>query len=336
MEPVRQPVRHGQHAGAEHGDEPEPAVDGAVVDDARRDGGVVALVDLVETPEEEEQAKEDEEDDDADVGPVVRAAAPLQGEDETDDGREEEEGAEGVEFDDLFAPGGRLACEAVGAEEEDDGGGGDTAEGQIDVETPSPGDVGCKDAAQYRAEDASHAEDCSYESHPHWSLRERRDGYHDGDAAVLDAGRADAADGASPDECNRVGRDAIDETTEFEHANAEEKDPFDVVESVNLAHEELEGAGGHQVRRAVPADVPEGVEVVGEGGEGDANDGPVERYEEDGEIDSRHDGERFPKGRHWRDGGGVGEGMLDVVVRCGRRYVTFGLFDVMCGVCGRG
>ena len=93
--------------------------------------------------EKEADAGDDEEGDDAAAGPGVGGAAPLQGDEEADDSREEEGGAEDVELREALAPGERairrvFAAVGDGFEEEENDGKRDAADGEVDVEAPAP------------------------------------------------------------------------------------------------------------------------------------------------------------------------------------------------------
>lgn len=86
---------------------------------------------------------------DAAAFPGVLGAAPLEGEQQADDGGEEEGCALEVEFADLLREGGVDLCGLpLDGEEGDDEGGGYGAEGEVDVEAPAPGEVVGEGAAE--------------------------------------------------------------------------------------------------------------------------------------------------------------------------------------------
>ena len=106
----------------------------------RRESRSIAFPELNASKRTNEQDEAKKTAPDLTVGPGVRRAAPLQCEEETDDGSNEKKGAEEVDLVDLL-----FECEfrvwAFGVvEEEEDGGDGDGADGEVDVETPAPGD----------------------------------------------------------------------------------------------------------------------------------------------------------------------------------------------------
>lgn len=142
LEPDGDVVDHQVKRGAEEEDVQAASPYRSVADDARRHRGVFALAPLDEDEAGEEDAEEDEEGNDAAVLPGVEGAAPLEGEEQADDGGDEEQVAEGVEAHDFvdegggFAPGPGLL--GFGEEEEDDDD-GDGADGEVDEEAPSPG-----------------------------------------------------------------------------------------------------------------------------------------------------------------------------------------------------
>jgi hypothetical protein len=98
---------------------------------------------------DDEDAGDDQQGDDAAAFPGVLGAAPLEGEQQADDGGEEEGCALEVEFADLLREGGVDLCGLpLDGEEGDDEGGGYGAEGEVDVEAPAPGEVVGEGAAE--------------------------------------------------------------------------------------------------------------------------------------------------------------------------------------------
>ena len=106
----------------------------------RRQRRSVAFPKLDASEGTDQQDEAEETAPDSAVGPGVSRAAPLQREEETDDGSDKKKGAEEVDLVDFFAK-GEVGMRADGVvEEEEDGGDGDCADGEVDVETPAPGD----------------------------------------------------------------------------------------------------------------------------------------------------------------------------------------------------
>jgi hypothetical protein len=77
-----------------------------------------------------------------------------------------------------------------------------------------------------------------------------------------------SADGPAHDKHHRVGGRAADDRADLKEHSAGEEDGPDGEDGVDLAEEWLEGAAGEEVCAAVPADVVERVEFVGDGGDG--------------------------------------------------------------------
>ena len=104
--------------------------------------------------DEEADAEDDDEGDDAATGPRVCGTAPLQGDEEADDSREEEDGTEAVELLEALSPGERavrrvFASVGDGFEEEENDGKRDAADGEVDVEAPAPCYL-CSKSAAYK------------------------------------------------------------------------------------------------------------------------------------------------------------------------------------------
>jgi hypothetical protein len=115
------------------------------------------LLELNANEDQNHEPEADEQADDARVVPGVVSAAPLQSEQQTNDGGNEDGGAEQIELQNALHP--RLAVGIVtglDVEEEEDDGHGNAAEGQVDVEAPSPGCVVGEGASEEGAGDGLH------------------------------------------------------------------------------------------------------------------------------------------------------------------------------------
>ncbi len=95
--------------------------------------------------------------------------------------------------------------------------------------------------------------------------------YHSGE----NAGGSHSGDGAADDEGDGAGGSAADGRADLEEGDGAEEDGLDAVEGVQLAEPELEGAGGEQVRAAVPTNVRHRVKVVGDLRDGRGDDETV-------------------------------------------------------------
>ena len=160
LEPEGQEVEEGDHGAADGEGEGRPREDAAVQEDAGRDGRGVALAMLDEDEDREAQGEEEEENDDARVRPSVGQAAPLEGEEEADDGGQEEERADRVQAVEFFAEGGRLELEVLfgDVQEEDVDRQRRARQGKVDVEAPAPAWAACEGSAQQRTDCACDAE----------------------------------------------------------------------------------------------------------------------------------------------------------------------------------
>ncbi len=111
-----------EEGGAEAGGEEGGAPDAALLEDARRHRRLLAAEDLQRNKGAEQQARYNEQNNDARAVPRVLAAAPLQGQQEGDDAREEHGGAGQVHGVDLVPEGQAgplLAVRALEEEEEE-------------------------------------------------------------------------------------------------------------------------------------------------------------------------------------------------------------------------
>jgi hypothetical protein len=97
----------------------------------------------------------------------------------------------------------------------------------------------------------------------------------DGEGAREDASAANTCDHTSHDKnCGSGSRPAYGRTN-LEDDDGDQVDPFDGVVRVQLAVEELEGARGEQICRAIPADVVDGAKVVTDAWDCCGNDGVI-------------------------------------------------------------
>ncbi len=175
----------------------------------------------------------------------------------------------------------------------------DGAERQVDVEAPAPRQVRAvgEGAAHERPGDRGYAVHATDEAHEDGARLERHSVADDEDGAREDARGAEAGDGAAEDERRRVGGDAADERAELEDEKGGHVGPLDGVEGVDLAVDELEAARGQQVDGHEPANVVEGVELVGDAGDGGRDDGVVQGHAEDGEAEGDCDEHQLQPGR---------------------------------------
>jgi hypothetical protein len=129
----------------------------SVLKETRRKSSLVALPELDGNKDGDHGAETTEETNDARVAPSIIGATPLQSEEETDNGRDEDGGTGEVELADAVH---ERHVDAVGAvavdvdeEEHDDH--GDTTNGKVDVETPAPSGMLSESTSKKRTSNGS-------------------------------------------------------------------------------------------------------------------------------------------------------------------------------------
>lgn len=112
---------------------------------------------------------------------------------------------------------------------------GKATDGQVDIETPPPGNPFGEGTAEEWSDHSSKSIRNTNQTHQCWPLFWLDTECEDHGAARREASAAQAGDGTSDDEGVRVGRDATDETAELEDSDRQDKGPFQVEVSVGLA-----------------------------------------------------------------------------------------------------
>ncbi|CAI4217741.1 unnamed protein product [Parascedosporium putredinis] len=251
----------------EEGGEEATDADGTSHDEAGHDDGALTHAGLPDDEGDGDDEETDEGADDDGGAPGLGLATLFESEHEADDGAHDEGSADDVHVEELFAPSrGRGQGGARGAEEEEDDGGGDAADGQVDVEAPTPGDAVGEDAAQQGPADGGDAVGQADEAGG-------RDEGDDGVGARTDAGGAKARDGAAEDEDDGVGGEGADEAADFEDEDGGEEGVLEAEEAVAFAPGGLVAAVGHEEGGAVPGDFVDAAELVGDFGDGGGDDG---------------------------------------------------------------
>lgn len=87
-----------------------------------------------------------------------------------------------------------------------------------------------------------------------------------------DTRRADASDGSTDDENNTALGDGTYEASELEYSDDGEEGPLDGPEGIHSPHEELEGGTCEHVRGAIPSNIGETMELVGNFGDRSSDD----------------------------------------------------------------
>lgn len=154
--------------------------------------------------------------------------------------------------------------------------------GEIDRETgrdpdlpPPPTNLPCERASQKRSCHTRNPKHCPKPPGPNRPPSQRHRINNDNNRATINARTPQPRDRSSDNKYDRIGRRATYSRTDFEEDDGGDKDPFGGVVGIKLAEGELEGARGEHVGGAVPADVVEGVEIVGDAGDGGRDDGAV-------------------------------------------------------------
>jgi hypothetical protein len=142
LEPDRQEVYHDEETSTKHSTEPCGSPHVTVEEDAGRDCSVFLLIPLDGDKADNEKGEDDKEGDDAAVTPGVLGPTPLQRKEQANDGWEEECCTFKIELLQLLLPCGLdLLSTTLDVKERDDERSSEGSERQINVETPSPGEV---------------------------------------------------------------------------------------------------------------------------------------------------------------------------------------------------
>lgn len=136
---------------------------------------MIALPELDADENGNHEAEANEEANDAGVAPCVVGAAPLEGEQEADNGGDEDGGTVEVKLTKTGGEGhilgfGRVAVD-VDKEEDDDH--GETTDGQIDVKAPAPGGMLGEGTAEERTSNTGNTPHATNEAESKRSLLKR-------------------------------------------------------------------------------------------------------------------------------------------------------------------
>ena len=118
------------------------------------------------------------------------------------------------------------------------------------------------------ARDRSNSIHATNDTHVRWSLPQRHSVCDNQDCAAEDTRRSHTGNCTADDESSGVGRNAADEGADLEDEEGGEVDPFDRVEGVEFAVDELCRAGRKEVGTAVPPDVVQGFKLICDAGNG--------------------------------------------------------------------
>lgn len=208
----------GEQGGSQHG---------ALLQDLGWEGGLLANVDLGDGEENRQQTETDEQTDDAGVVPGVLVASPLEGQEKTDNRRDEQAGTDEIQLFDALQD--RLSGVLVRdgeTEDEQDNRNRDTTDGQVNVEAPSPRDAVGEHTTKQGSSNTGNTPDHTEAAKNEGSLGEG-DGHGDNDKSTgEDTRNADSCNGSANDQDGTRGGDTADEGTNFEDENSSQKGPF--------------------------------------------------------------------------------------------------------------
>ena len=301
------------HAAPQHG---------AVPQQARRQRRLLALPPLLDAERDEEDTEADEQADDPWGVPGRLSAPPLQRQQQAAHAAEQQRHAERVEAAEFVREGqgaggvGRAGQAQEEQQEEEGGeadgevaasgqnpviateagrkreGGGRDGGGRSHPKAPAPAHAVRQRAAQRRRHARADAERRRHEPDVHGALLHRRDEADGAEAALDDAGRAHARDGAAQDQHLGARRRGAQGGAELEDHDGDEVHGLEVPQRVQLAGRRLQRGDRQQVRGPVPPDLLEGREVRRDGGDGDGDDADVQRDQEGAERErEEHRGE---------------------------------------------
>ena len=99
--------------------------------------------------------------------------------------------------------------------------------------------------------------------------------HDDNDCSGKDTSRPQASNGTTYNQGRRVWRGTAESRSDLKDSDGSQKDKFGVVEGVDSAEEKLERTAGKHVGTSVPADITQGVEIVGDLGNGGGKDSTI-------------------------------------------------------------
>lgn len=141
----------------------------------------------------------------------------------------------------------------------------------------------------------------------------------DGVGAAGDTGASNASNRATDNQGGAVLGDATDQAADLKDEDGQEKGDFEREVLVRLAPGGLEGAESEEEGTAIPSNVVDAVELVGDGGDGCGDDGHVKGDEENARNERDDDKEQLELGGIVLRGNAVQRNVLLLVDGIGRR-----------------
>ena len=148
LEPDGEIIQRADHTATHCQGIQNSRIDASLFDDSRRNGSIVLFPDLDCNKTREKHSREYEESDDACTFPCISGTTPLKSDIEAYNAWEEEGRANGVELLDPITECLAVVGWAWDMKDECRDGNDNGANGKIDVETPSPGDLVRKDTPE--------------------------------------------------------------------------------------------------------------------------------------------------------------------------------------------
>lgn len=145
----------GEEASAEEETKHHGSKNVTVLEHSRRQCSLVSLPELDTNKDEDHEAEANEQANDLGVAPSILRATPLQSQDEAHNGGDEDCRAEEIDLKDALHDGHAQSVVrvAVDVQQEGDDEHGEAADGEVDVEAPSPGDLLGEGTAEERTGD---------------------------------------------------------------------------------------------------------------------------------------------------------------------------------------
>lgn len=198
--------------------------DGSVLDDSGGDHGSLALEPLEESPSNNDEAESDKETNDDGGVESVSLATVLSRQDVRDGRTHHQRNTQGVHLSKLLQKRSLLGDSiARSLEEDEDDERGDTTDGEVDVEAPSPRDVIGKGAADEGTDDTGDSVGGADDAGKGGSLLRGRGEGDDCVGAGAETGSSHAGDGAAGNEGLSVGGGAADDGAEFEDEDGDKE-----------------------------------------------------------------------------------------------------------------
>ena len=211
----------------------------------------------------------------------------MQGEEKTDDGRDEDGSASKVKLADTVH---ESQVDAVGAvavdmDEEEDDDHGEATDGKVDVEAPSPGGMLGEGTTKKRTSNGSNTPHAANKTKGKRSLLKRHDERQDDDGTREKTSRTNSCNSSSNDKGNRRGRNGRDQATNLKDEDSDKIGNLDIEVLVDGSVHGLQSRGGEKVRGTIPSNILDTLELGSDGSKSGCDNGLVQSNEEDGETE---------------------------------------------------